>query len=721
MPGRTVAVAVLVTLSAVVIGERAFLWLAARQPADATVTIQLDQPVNTFDGVNALGAGVDGLEHGEIDKVWRPDNLAAMRSAGYGPISFRLRTELGVKAWHWNAEGSFSDPGRQQGYWTSSSTVHADAGVSYGYNLPRRGNTIDQAKNDGYSRLDDGDLQTFWKSNPYLDEYFTKESNAKYPQWMLVDFPTKVPVDTVRIAWGDPHAARFRVQYWTGEDATFPIENADWQDFPAPAHAGAPGTQTVRVASAPVEVQHVRILLLESSGTAGSGSGDVRDRLGFAVRELFVGHSDGGSFVDEISHAPSQEQTRMYTSSTDPWHRASDVDRNYEHASFERTFASGLTNGQPMMVPVPVLYGIPEDAAALLRYLRSKGYPVKQIEMGEEPDGQLAQPEHYAALYLQVGKALKEVDPTIQLGGPGYQTVIPDWIHWPDGKGVKSYTGRFISHLRERNAMDMFDFFSFEWYPFDDVCGDQAAQLAEHPAMLADLMRRQEDAGLPKDIPKIITEYGYSSFAGKVELELPGSIVNSETAAQFLAIGGDVSYFYGLEPNWVFQEEEGKPCDSWGNLMLFQFYDEFQIRPVATFHALQLVTKQWVSPDGGRHTVYPAAGAVTNAKGQPLVTAYTVRRPDGRLAVMLFNKDPKRPVNVRIQLSSKGKVALPGKLDLYQYSSEQWVWYDEKAARSHGFPKKDKPPAETTVGTHLGGVVTLPPFSISVARTGPLL
>jgi len=35
----------------------------------------------------------------------------------------------------------------------------------------------------------------------------------------------------------------------------------------------------------------------------------------------------------------------MVTSSTDPWHRAADIDTDYEHASLERTLASGLGAG----------------------------------------------------------------------------------------------------------------------------------------------------------------------------------------------------------------------------------------------------------------------------------------------------------------------------------------------------------------------------------------
>ncbi|MFC7481160.1 hypothetical protein ACFQX7_15515 [Luedemannella flava] len=449
------------------------------------------------------------------------------------------------------------------------------------------------------------------------------------------------------------------------------------------------------MAAAPLNVQFVRILLGGGSRTAVPGSKDVRDRLGFAIREVSV----YGGGVDHVRHAPSQRQTVIYTSSTDPWHRKVDMDRDYEHASFARVYASGLTKGKPMMVPVPVLYGVPEDAAALVRYLRRQGFPVHRVEMGEEPDGQLATPEDYGALYLQVARAIRAVDPAIELGGPGYQTTIPDWVTWPDASGSRSWTGRFVAYLKRRAAMRYFNFFSFEWYPFDDVCADPAKALARHPAMLADILRRQEKAGLPKDIPKIITEYGYSSYAGQVELELPGAMVNVESALQFLALGGETSYFYGLEPNWVFQEDEGKPCDTWGNLMLFQFYNDWKIRPMVTFHAAQLVTRQWAQPGDGDHAIYAASTDVGRT-----VTAYATRRPDGRLAVLLLNKDPERARTVRLVAGGR---PLDVAADLYQYSGEQWDWVSQQGKRNGGYPLRNEPPVHTEVAS--AAAVALPP------------
>ena len=82
---------------------------------------------------------------------------------------------------------SWSDEAHHCGYWTSSSSISAPITLSYGYRLPRRGNTIDQANNDGYSRISDGDENSFWKSNPYLDPYFTGENEDAHPQWIVID------------------------------------------------------------------------------------------------------------------------------------------------------------------------------------------------------------------------------------------------------------------------------------------------------------------------------------------------------------------------------------------------------------------------------------------------------------------------------------------------------------------------------------------------------
>ena len=266
------------------------------------VTVDVAKPVKTFRPAETLGAGVDGHERGDIAKIYRPANLAAMRSTGFGPLSYRLRTELGIEAWHWNPAGSWSDPKNRSGYWTSADRTAAPLVISNGYSLPRRGNTNDQANNRGYSRLDDGDANTFWKSNPYLDSHFTGEDDALHPQWVILDFGKAVPLNAIRIAWGTPFALRYQIEYRTGGD---PINfmarpNGAWRPFPLGAKMdGAEGNAVLRLCETPIQTRYLRVLLTESSKTAPPGSTDIRDRLGYAIREIYAGAFNAqGRFTD---------------------------------------------------------------------------------------------------------------------------------------------------------------------------------------------------------------------------------------------------------------------------------------------------------------------------------------------------------------------------------------------------------------------------------------
>src|SRR5437867_5241963 len=187
--------------------------IPAQRRATIAVNFTPGHPANRFIPSHALGAGVDGHAEGETDRQLSPANITAMLSAGFKPLTYRLRTELAGEAWHWNPNGSWSDRTHRQGYWTSTSELGDPIQVCYGYRLPRRGNTIDQANNDGYSRLDDGDEATFWKSNPYLDEHFTGEPDSRNPQWVVVDFGSPQRLDTLRILWGQPYASSYSVAY----------------------------------------------------------------------------------------------------------------------------------------------------------------------------------------------------------------------------------------------------------------------------------------------------------------------------------------------------------------------------------------------------------------------------------------------------------------------------------------------------------------------------
>lgn len=675
----------------------------------ATVQVHLDRTVSSFRG-SALGGSLDGHGAGDIAGIYTPANLRAMRSARLAAITYRLRTELGSEAWHWNPAGRFSDGNR--GYWTSS-TKGPLPPVVYGYRLPRRGNTIDQANNDGYSRIDDGNPRTFWKSNPYLDPHFTHEPESAHPQWVMVDLGRRRLVDAVRLDWGDPYAARFQLQAWSG--ATPPArsgaedENAVFAHgiggawLPIGSFRGHPGSQLVRT-NAPL--RWLRVYMTASSHTAPRGARDIRDRLGFALREIRVGELQNGHLRDFVRHGASNTtQSVIWVSSTDPWHRASDRDPNVEQPSFDRVYSSGLTRGRGVLVPVALAYGTPDDAVAELSYLRARRFAVSGVELGEEPDGQLLGPDDYASLYAQFARAIRRSGESAPLGGPSFSTAIPDWTVWPDGHASTSWTGRMVAQLRALNALASLQFFSFEWYPVDDVCGPVGPSLAAAPGQLARLVALQRGAGLPQRLPVLITEFGYSAFAAAPELERAGAVADADTIGGLLSLGGRFGYIYGVEPDVPIRESVH--CPSYGNLTLFASDDAHRIRfPTAAYWLSRMLATRWFAPGPQSVVATDVSGA-----GAPLVGAYALRRADGSLSLLVINRDPARAHDVRVTLA--GGRRFTGDFSV-----------DQLSARDYGFLPKDSggsaspdaaPERFTTASAH---AVSLPPESVSVLRAG---
>ena len=677
--------------------------LAAAEPIP--IVVHVDRPLHSFDPTTALGATIDAHAEGENEEIFTKPNLDAIASAGFHHLSYRLMTELAGEAWHWNPSGSWSDAKNRRGYWTSSATPSSPIELSYGYRLPRRGNTMDQARNDSYSRIDDGDLSSFWKSNPYLDEHYAGESR---PQWILVDLGAVYEIDAAHIAWGRPFAIDYRVQYWPDGDAIHMPQEHHWADFPRGAITDARGgTATLRLSSRPLHVRYLRLLMTRSSHTSATPSADFRDRAGYAVRELWIGRLTGSRFADRMRHGRRNDrQTLIWVSSTDPWHRAVDRDPDVEQPGLDAVFASGLTRGQPMLTPVSLLYGTPDDSGAEIAYLEKRGYAVTHVEMGEEPDGQEIVPEDYAALYRQWAHAIHAIDPLLRLGGPAIQSTVDRTPTWPDAGGKTSWIGRFVDDLRAHDQLDDLNFLSFEWYPFDNLCQSPQEQIVRAPSMLMPVLRGWLEGGVPENIPWFVTEYGYSSYAGAPEVEMYGAMFNAEFVAQFLSIGGAEAYFYGIEPDVLISE--ARSCGTWGNLLLFLSDDEHHIRyRLPAYWGARMVNEEWALARGGEHMTHET----TVARSGGLVTAYSIHRPDGTWAVLVLNKSDSRPERVHFVFHGSGKErSFNGEVAVTQYSPAQYAWH---AAGEEGHPTRALPPLRRTISDPSSGI-ELPPLSITV-------
>jgi hypothetical protein len=683
-----------------------------------TVRVDASHAVNTFRPLNALGTTVDRVPSNATDMFFRPDQIKQVLSAGWGVVSYRQNTDLFVQAWHWNPKGKWSDSAGK-GYFTGDSTPTEMIRHSYGYGLQHRGFTRNGGTEfDGFSRLDDGDTNTYWKSNPYLSKAFSGEDDALHPQWIVIDLGKKQDVNAMRIAWADPYAVDYQVQYWTGDgDAMDEPVSGEWKTFDSGAVTNSKGgTVTLKLASGTVNTKFVRVLMTRSSNTCDAhGSDDRRNCVGYAIREVYVGTGEGEGFKDLLQHSPDQKQSLTYCSSVDPWHEPSDLyvapDRmeSGDQPGFDLFFTSGITRGLPAIIPVALLYETPENSAAQMAYLKKRGYPIAYVEMGEEADGQYMLPEDYGALYLQWATALHAVDPSFKLGGPAFQGVTEDIKAWPDARGKTSWFTRFLDYLRAHGRLKDFTFMSFEHYPYDG-CETPWKNLYEEPQLLTHIMQVWRDDGLPPNLPLLDTET--NAHGAEASVDIFGALWLADTFAGFLTAGGQSTHYYHA---LSYSPPHPACANSWGTYHMFMTDKNYEIRQkTSQYFAAQLLTEEWVQAGNANHELFAAASDVKDAEGHVLVTAYAVKRPDGQWSIMLINKDYDHPHDVRIAFEDgKASRGFTGDVTMLTFGKAQYQWH---SARRDGYADPDGPAIKSTIRGGNEVVYTLPPASLNILR-----
>ncbi len=697
---------------------RTILLLLCFPIAASAQTIQVDAtPSHLRKSIvpnQALGAGIDRISTQTIDTMFTKPVIDRVLEAGWGPVSYRQNTELYTEAWHWNPKGTWSDPSGK-GYFVGDPNSTETIRYSYGYPLPHRGVTRDDGTETvSYSRLTDGDTNTYWKSNPYLTQPFTGEDDSKNPQWIFFDLANGQSVNAIRIAWGDPYARHYEIQFFTGDDPIRSPNKGIWQNFPfGTIQDGAGGTPTIRLSSSPVPVRWVRIWMTESSNTCDShGSADRRNCVGYAIRELYMGTLDAsGEFHDLLRHTPDQDQTPTYCSSVDPWHAPSDIDRSGRaQVGFDFFYTAGYTRGLPAMIPIALIYSTPEDAAAEIQYLENRKYPVSYIEMGEEPDGHYMLPEDYAALYVQFAKAIHKVDPNIKLGGPIFTGQNKDIEVWADAEGRTSWTGRFIDYLKAHGRLADLAFFSFEHYPYDP-CRYQWGSLYDEPALVSNILQVWRDDGVPLNIPMFITESNISSQASEASIDVFGALWLADYVGSFFTAGGDALYYFHYIPSGVHPGCNNSDA-SFGMFAVDNIHQLTQ--PLSQFFASQLINLEWLKPGGEAHQIYSADSDVEDSVGHKLVTAYAVKRPDGQWALLIVNRDQENPHGVSIQFlnaESGRSGGFTGVVDSITFGSAQYHWDPLKKVAD-----PDGPAQKTKINVETKTKFTLPAASIVVLR-----
>ena len=682
--------------------------------AAGVVTVRVDvtpgHAINTFDPDSALGSSIDVLSRTDINSVYTPHIIQEALSAGWGPITYRNNTELRMAAWHWTENGTWSDAAHRSGYFTGSTDLKEPIRAILAYALPHRGFATSA------DRPVAGPNLTYWKSNPYLTSKFTGESDTLHPQWVVVDLQAEKPVSAVRIVWANPYATTYQVEYWVGTGALDfdGGPKGEWDVFPSGALKHAPGgTVMVKLTDARVVTRYLRILMTESSSTCDEhGAEDVRNCVGYAIQQIAAGTLNASGAFVAGTKTPAERRTTYAVSSIDPWHSEDDVNASgsYQHTGFDLFFTSGLTNNLPAMIPVTMLYGTPDDAAAQIAYIERRGYPIGYIEMGEEPDGKHAMPEDYAALYLQWAAAIHKVDPKLRLGGPVFEGVNEDIRAWPDARGRTSWMGRFVDYLKAHGRLSDLAFVSFEHYPFEP-CDITWKTLYSEPRLMKHILQVWRDDGVPKNVPLMVTESHVSWALTGPMTTIFGALWLADNIGSFFEGGGAAFYHSPIQPQGV-----QNTCLGWSSWSNFVSDENYTIKGyAATYYAAHMINLEWVQHHAGVHEMFPSSADLTDGDGNLLVTSYAVHRPDGTWSLMLINRDETNPHTVRVLFEDakrKRQTTFAGPVTLVSFGSEQYVWINDGP---NSRPDPDHPPVATSFQGP-SSTFTLPKASVTVLR-----
>jgi hypothetical protein len=666
------------------------------------VDITAGHTINSFDPDSALGSSIDVLSRTGIDKVYTPHIVQEALSAGWGPITYRNNTELRMAAWHWTENGSWSDPAHTSGYFTGSPELKEPLRYILSYALPHR----------GFSASGDRPAQSpnlsYWKSHPYLTSKFTGESDALHPQWVVLDLRAEKPVSAVRIGWASPYARTYQVDYWVGKTPLSRAPNGEWKTFPsAKVKAGQGGEAILKLAPEPVSTRYVRVWMTESSNTCDlHGAEDIRNCVGYAIQDFKAGSIDSSGAFTEVAGPAS-----YVSSSIDPWHSAADVNAtgSGQHSGFDVFFTSGLTNNLPAMIPVTMLYGTPDDSAAQIAYVKKRGYPIGWIEMGEEPDGKHMLPEDYGALYIQWAKAIHKVDPSLKLGGPVFEGINEDIQVWPDAQGRTSWMGRFLGYLKSHGRLGDLAFVSLEHYPFEP-CGITWKSLYREPQMMKHILDALREAGVPKEIPIMVTESHISWRLTGPMSTIFAALWLADNIGSFFEGGGAAFYHSPIQPQPV-QDSCLGPA-SWSNFVADRDYNISGY--TSPYWSARMINIEWVQHRSGVHQMYPSSTGIQDSEGNVLVTSYAVHRPDGNWSLMLVNRDETNPHSVRVEFdNSKSKRSFTGPVTMVTFGSEQYVW---KADGPKSYADPDGPPIATLMSGGAQATFMLPKASVTVLR-----
>jgi hypothetical protein len=493
-------------------------------------------------------------------------------------------------------------------------------------------------------------------------------------------------------------------------------------------------TQARRIVSALLSMLALLVALATSQGSSAAASNavqvtiDVHSSLGTIPATAFGLNTavwDGRLLDPDLPAMLRQAGTRMLRfpggSTADAYHwQTNSLTRGQDgyvdpHNTFDAFMGvARQTNAQTMLTvnygsnAAGTAGGDPQEAAAWVKYANlTKHYGVRYWEIGNEIYGNGTYgskweldlhkehgPVAYARNALSFIHAMKAVDPSIQVG-----VVLTAPGRWPDALNPD-----WNQHVLSTACQDI-NFVDVHWYPQDPGQESDSGLLASASkidAMVATLRARIHTycGSHASQVGIMVTETNSVSFnPGKQTTSPVGALFLADTTMNWLEHGvanidwwdihNSISTGQNNSPSLYGDQQFG----DYGILSSGQSSAGISEPPAETpfpaYYGLQMLTRLGSSGDQ----------MLQASSSQPLLAVHAVKQQNGRLAILLINKDPSTNYNVSF--------SLPG----YQIASAASLY-------TYG---KSSPAPQTTQDPAFGSTLSedIPPYSLVAIVLAP--
>ncbi|WP_406099783.1 cellulose binding domain-containing protein [Streptomyces sp. NBC_01013] len=350
--------------------------------------------------------------------------------------------------------------------------------------------------------------------------------------------------------------------------------------------------------------------------------------------------------------------------------------------------------------------GTPEEAAGWVRYANvTKGYDAKYWEIGNEiygnghygsgwehDDHEDKSPREYARQVRAYAAAMKAVDPTVKIGA-----VLTTPGEWPDGVVGTGDSGDW-NHAVLPEVADVIDFVSVHWYAggADTTAESAMARLAKLPGELREVRSQIDRAAGPKspDITIALTEINTNTGGARLTARPNGLFAADAVmtalengvftvdwwnthngAGQITTVDGETDYGdMGMLSSGACTGEVCEPAPN---------------TPFHPYYGMKMTSELGTAGD----TMIAAESTAQD------VSAHAVLRRDGRLSIMLVNKDPDTSRTVDLDYAGFTPSAAVPEVNRYA--------------------RGDSDITEVTDGEATASQVTVPPYALLTVTLEP--